>query len=100
MAWTNSNRPAPQGKGLNQGRTLQSCPTCEGDRVVIDLRYGRPRRLKCRTCAGTGTIDAGVWPYEPWTPLNNGQTPADLEALEREHFGDADRGTGIYAEAA
>ena len=87
-------------QGPLQGQSLL-CPTCEGDRVVVDLRYGRPRRLSCRTCAGTGMIDAGVWPYEPWaTPLNNGQTPADLQALEREHFGDPDRGTGIYARGA
>lgn len=31
------------------------------------------------------------------TPLQNGQTMAELEAIEREHFGDPDKRTGIYA---
>jgi hypothetical protein len=32
------------------------------------------------------------------TPLQNGQTMEELAALEREHFGDPDTRTGIYAE--
>lgn len=33
------------------------------------------------------------------TPLQNGQTMAELEAMEREHFGDSDKRTGIYADS-
>jgi DnaJ-class molecular chaperone len=44
---------------------LEVCPTCDGGGRVVDLRFGRPRRLNCRTCKGSGKIDAGVWPYEP-----------------------------------
>jgi hypothetical protein len=31
------------------------------------------------------------------TPLKNGQTWEELEAIERAHFGDPDRRTGVYA---
>lgn len=43
---------------------MELCPTCEGGGVVVDLRFGRERRLVCRTCQGHGLIDAGVWPYD------------------------------------
>lgn len=32
------------------------------------------------------------------TPLKNGQTWAELEAIEREHFGDPDKRTGVYSD--
>lgn len=45
---------------------LSACPACDGGGVVLDLRRTPPKRLLCGTCAATGKIDAGVWPYEPW----------------------------------
>lgn len=48
--------------------SIEQCPTCEGGREVVDLTYGRERRIACQTCGGSGLIDAGVWPYEAPAP--------------------------------
>lgn len=64
----------------NAATSGEVCPTCDGGRTVLDLHHTPPRRLPCKTCAATGVIDAGVWPYEPW--------PQDVPEASGEPIGD------------